>query len=407
MRFVLKLVGWLVVLALSLVGVLAGFYFSVREPIPALETDTYADAWSEPAAAVQAVSAKKRLTELRREVGYPSVSAAVAVDGKFVWSEAQGYSELAHALRATRETPYAVGSVSKPLTAAVVMRLAERGAIDLDKDVRTYIPWFPAKAQPFTTRQLLSHQAGIRHYNFTLEPPIFSEFGSNVQYNNVKDSVGVFANDPLLFEPDSSFSYSSYGYVLLSAIVEVASGAPFIDTMQAELFTPLGMAHSGNDDKLHPVAGRADDYQNIMRDGHVIQAPDTNSSGKIAGGGFYSTPQDLVLFGVALLDDKVINAQTREMMFTPRKLKNGKVNPQDYALGFRVDMISDPAYPGKTWRAVHHGGVAVGSQAMLVLLPDQRVVVAITVNASTQPPARGMFDAATDIALLFAEARGK
>lgn len=407
MRFVLKLIGGLIVLALFLAGGLAGFYYSVREPIPALATDTYADDWVDPAFSEAGTRAKRRLTALRRDIGYPSASIAVAVDGRIVWSEAQGYADLAHNARATRETPYAVGSVSKPLTAAVVMRLAERGAIDLDKDVRSYIPWFPAKAYPVTARQLLSHQAGIRHYNWTLEPPIFSEFGSKIQYNSIKDSVGVFANDPLLFEPDTSFSYSSYGFVLLSAVVEAACGAPFIDTMNAELFAPVGMTHSGADDKRQPLPGRASDYQNIARDGYVIQAPDTNSSGKWAGGGFRSTPSDLAQFGIALLDDKVVNAQTREMMFTPRTMKNGKVNPQDYALGFRVDMLKMTAMPGKTWRAVHHGGVAVGSQAMLILLPDQRTVVALAVNASTQPPARGLFDAASDIAIWFAESRPK
>jgi CubicO group peptidase (beta-lactamase class C family) len=142
-----------------------------------------------------------------------------------------------------------------------------------------------------------------------------------------------------------------------------------------------------------------------MRDGHVIAAPETNSSGKWAGGGFRSTPSDLARLGVALLDGKVVSAQSLEAMFTPRTLRDGNVNPQDYGLGFRIDEIKDPAYPGKSWRAVHHGGVAVGSQAMFVLLPKERVVVALATNASTQPPGRGMFDAATDIAILFAEAR--
>jgi serine beta-lactamase-like protein LACTB, mitochondrial len=164
------------------------------------------------------------------------------------------------------------------------------------------------------------------------------------------------------------------------------------------------MTLSGPDDKLKPVPGRARDYMNVARDEHVLAAPETNSSNKWAGGGFRSTPQDLARFGIALLDGQVVSAEARELMFTPRKLKNGKTNLQDYGLGFRVDTIKDSAYPGKSWRAVHHGGVAVGSQAMLVLLPKERVVVALTANATTQPPGRGMFDAATDLALMFAEA---
>ena len=153
------------------------------------------------------------------------------------------------------------------------------------------------------------------------------------------------------------------------------------------------------------MPGRASDYQNILRDGAVLPAPFTNSSGKWAGGGFRGTPTDLARFGAALLRGEVVGRETLQVMFTPRTLANGKVNRQNYALGVRVDQITDPAFPGKSWRAVHHGGVAVGSQAMLVMLPDQKIVVALSANATRQPPGQGMFDTATDIALVFAETR--
>lgn len=406
MRFLLRTLGVVVLLLVVAAAGLGGLYLSLREPIPDLEADKYADTQIVEGAPVQLVGrARQRLTELRREIGYPSVSVAVAVGGNIVFLEAQGFADVAARRRATVDTPYAIGSVSKSLTAAGVMRLADRGALALDADVRAYVPSFPAKPFAITARQLLSHQAGIRHYRFEFSPPTFSDFGSNVQFNSVRDSLVMFQDDPLLFEPDTSFSYSTYGYTLVSAAAESAAGQPFLDMMQTEVFGPLGMTHTGGDDKLHPVAGRAGDYQNIFRDGHVVAAPETNSSNKWAGGGFRSTPRDLAVFGAALLGGKVVSAESLQAMFTPRKLRNGAVNPQDYALGFRVDIIKDPAYPGKSWRTVHHGGVAVGSQAMLVLMPDSNVVVALTANATTQPPARGMFDAATDIAVLFAEGR--
>lgn len=404
MRLALKTVGVILLLLVLAAGGLAGSYFALREPIPALEADAYADSHVEPAADLAAVAAaRSRLTQLRREIGYPSVSVAVAVAGKVVWLEAQGYADLAAKRRATAATPYAIGSVSKALTAAGVMRLADRGVLALDVDVRAYVPSFPAKPHAITARQLLSHQAGIRHYRFELSPPTFSDFGSNVRYASVRDSLAVFQDDPLLFEPDTSFSYSTYGYTLLSAAAESAAGTPFLDMMQAEVFGPIGMTATGGDDKQKPVAGRASDYQNIARDGHVIAAPEVDVSNKWAGGGFRSTPRDLAVFGAALLEGKIVSAEGLAAMFTPRKLRSGAVNPQDYGLGFRIDMLSDPAYPGKKWRAIHHGGVAVGAQAMLMLFPDSGVVVALSANATTQPPARGMFEAASDIAVLFTE----
>jgi len=404
MRFVLRTVGVIVLLLVLAAGGLAGFYFSLREAIPELETDTVADTQTDPGVDLQALaSARARLTQLRREIGYPSVSVAVAIGGKVVWQEAQGYADLAGKRRATIATPYAIGSVSKSLAAAGVMRLADRGVLALDVDVRAYVPSFPAKPYAITLRQLLSHQAGIRHYRFELSPPTFSDFGSNVRYASVRDSLIVFQDDPLLFEPDTSFSYSTYGYTLASSAAESAAGAPFLDMMQSEVFGPLGMTSTGGDDKLHPAAGRAKDYQNIARDGHVIATPEVDVSNKWAGGGFRSTPHDLAVFGAAMLDGKVVSADGLAAMFTPRKLRSGAVNPQDYGLGFRVDVLKDPAYPGKSWRAIHHGGVAVGAQAMLILFPDSGVVVALSANATTQPPARGMFDAASDIAVLFIE----
>lgn len=110
MRFALKTVG--VILLVLTAGGLAGSYFALREPIPALEADVYADSHVEPVADLAAVAAaRSRLTQLRREFGYPSVSVAVAVAGKVVWSEAQGYADLAAKRRATIATPYAIGSV--------------------------------------------------------------------------------------------------------------------------------------------------------------------------------------------------------------------------------------------------------------------------------------------------------
>jgi len=237
MRIAIRILGGLLVLLLLAGGALVAMYLSWREPIRGLEEDIgeeVVDGDRVHSFGPALGAAYERLIQLRREIGYPSVSAAVAVDGKIFWTHAQGYADLDRAARATPDTIYPVGSVSKPLTAAVVMRLADRGVIDIDKDIRTYLPSFPAKAYPFTTRQLLSHQAGVRHYRLAFAPPTFSEFGSNVAYANVRDSLAVFADDPLLFEPDTAFEYSSHGYTVLAAVAEAAAGRPFLNVMQAE-----------------------------------------------------------------------------------------------------------------------------------------------------------------------------
>lgn len=242
MRRVLKFFGVLVALAVLLVGGIAAFYLSIRQPVPDLAIARHVE--SRPTDGINPdvlQKARARLAELRREGGYPSVSVAVAIGGQVVWLEAQGFADLERAAKTTIDTPYAIGSVSKSLTAAVAMRLVDQGRLDLDKDVRTYVSAFPQKAYPITARQLLSHQAGIRHYRFEFSPPTFSDFGSNTQFDSVGDSLKIFADDPLSFEPDTSFQYSTYGYTLLSAVIEGAAGRPFLEVMQAELFEPLAM----------------------------------------------------------------------------------------------------------------------------------------------------------------------
>jgi CubicO group peptidase (beta-lactamase class C family) len=406
LRIVFRIFVGLLLLVVVGLGGLYALYETNKVAIPDLAKSSAVESRvAEGPYSTVVARAAERLEQLRREIGYPAVSVAVAFDGAVLWQEARGWASIERKEPAKVTTPFAIGSVSKTLTAAVAMKLAERGTLDLDADIRKYLPSFPQKEHVITARQLLSHQAGIRHYTFALSPPTFSEFGATEQYDRVSDSLRVFANDPLLFKPDTNFAYSSYGYNLLSAVMEAAAGKPFLDLMQAELLAPLQLANTGPDDKLRPVPGRASDYQSIMRDGAVIPAPFTNSSGKWAGGGFRATPADLASFGAALLQGDVVAPATLQIMFTPRTLSNGQVNPQDYALGVRIDVLKDPAYPGRSWRAVHHGGVATGSQAMFVMLPDQKVVVALSANATTQPPARGMFDAATDIAILFAEGR--
>lgn len=396
----------MVVLIVLGIAALVGLYESNRIVIADIGKAQSIDARIEPGVeAALAQQASDAIENLRRLGGYPAVSVAVAVKGQVVWQEARGWAIVETKTPATIDTSFAIGSVSKALTAAVAMKLAERGVLNLDADIRSYVPSFPKKDHVITARQLLSHQAGIRHYRFVLSPPTFSEMGSTTQYDTTVESVGVFAQDPLLFKPDTEFSYSSFGFTLLSAAMEGAAGQPFLELMKRELFEAHGLSQTDADDKRKAIAGRAADYQNYVRDGAVIAAPFTNGSGKWAGGGFRSTPTDLARFGAALVKGQIIGADTLKVMFEPRRLASGRVNRQNYALGVRVDSITDEKYPGKTWRAVHHGGVAVGAQSMLVMLPDQEVVVAISTNATTLPPAQGLFGTATSIAVMFAERR--
>ena len=401
MRWILRVLGGLLLLVLVVVGGLTAVYFANREPIPDLARADHADRAVALAPAELIEKARTRLLKMREEQSFPSVSIAVASGGNIVWAEADGYADLAAKRLATTRTQYSIGSTSKPLSAALIVRLADQGVIDLDKDIRTYVPSFPQRPYVVTARELLSHQGGVRHYGLNLTPPLFSESVSQIQYNSATASIAIFANDPLLFEPDTDFTYSSFGYTLLSAAVEGATRSHFLEVMQREIFTPLGMTASGPDDRLQANPDRATEYQNFARDGYVVPAPYSNLSMKWAGGGFRATPSDLARFGIALLDGKIVSPQSRDMMFTPRTLRNGKVNAQHYGLGFRMVEWPDKTRPDKPFRAAHHGGVAVGTRTLLIVMPSDNVVVAFTGNVVSFD--FGVFDTISDIAIMFAE----
>lgn len=340
----------------------------------------------------------------RTDLVAPSISVAVGVRGKVVLADAIGHADLEAGTPATAETLYAIGSVSKPLTAALVARLWELGKLDIDLDVRAYVPDFPRKQYPFTLRQLLSHQAGIRHYAFKLSLPTFSESDLDREFQSTKEALTLFADDPLLFEPDAGFEYSTFGYTLVAAAVEQVTGLAYEQALAAFVLDPLGMSETSVDDLARIGGTRASDYVRSWSKSAVLPAPSTNSSYKRAGGGLASTPTDLVKFGIAMLGNDLLAAETREVMFTARTLPGGELNPRHYGLGWTIGglMLKDEA-SGKE-RVIplwHHGGTRAGSVAILMIVPEYEIVVAAAANAVGRGGSGQITGISADIARTF------
>ena len=174
------------------------------------------------------------IRDTMRALGAPGAQITVMKDGVVLWSEGFGWADLEQQVPVTPLTRFRVGSVSKSLTSMALGLLVQEGKLDLDAPVQRYVPAFPRKPWPVTTRQVAGHLAGIRHYN-----P--GEFESRRHYATVTEGLAIFEKDTLLFEPGTRYSYSSYGYNLVSAVLEGASGRPFLALMQERVFGPLGM----------------------------------------------------------------------------------------------------------------------------------------------------------------------
>ncbi len=309
------------------------------------------------------------LRDSMARAGVPGAQIAVMRNGRLVWSEGIGFADLEQGVGVSTTTRFRAGSVSKALTSAALGLLVEQGRIDLDAEVQRYVPGFPRKRWPITVRQLAGHLAGLRHYRG-------DEFASRARYESVLDGLAVFQDDSLLAEPGTRYLYSSYGWNLLSAVVEGAAGRPFLEVMGGNVFAPLGLTHTVADHADSLVAGRARWYSVADSGRAVVNAPWVDNSLKWAGGGFLSTAEDLAAFGDAMAGGRLIRRETAETLWTSQRQRDGRETR--YGLGWIVRQDS----AGHRW--VGHSGGSMGGTAYLVVYPEERLVLALLVN-SDQP----------------------
>lgn len=295
----------------------------------------------------------------------PGLAVAVAMDGKIVWSEAFGYADLETKKPVTTTTRFRIGSVSKPLTAAGLVLLVQRGQLDLDAPVQKYVPDFPVKPEGvITTRLAAGHLAGIRHYRG-------SETHLNRPFASVHDGLEIFENDPLLSPPGGKFSYSTYSWSLVSAVMESAAHREFLDYMESEVFKPLRMDHT-RPDRAGVVDPDRTRFYKKQEDGKFVEAEPINSSYKWAGGGFLSTAEDLVRFGSALLQLGYLTAPSLKLLFTSQKTADGKSTGNGIGWFVRHDAEGQPFY--------YHTGGQQGATSMIFIAPQERLVVALVCN---------------------------
>ena len=314
-----------------------------------------------------AIAADRRIIlDTMRVLGAPGASVTVMKDGAVVWSEGFGWADIEQHVAVTPLTRFRIGSVSKSLTSIGLGMLVEEGKIDLDAPIQRYVPSFPIKQAPVTVRELAGHLAGIRHYRG-------NEMLIQRHYANVTESLDIFRHDTLLFTPGTRFSYSSYGFNLLSAAMEHAAGEPFVEFMARRVFEPLGLRHTVAEFSDSLIPFRAHFYTRADSGDGILNAPFVDNSYKWAGGGFLSTTEDLARVGQLLVDGAMLQPETRSLLWTSQRTTDGKET--GYGMGWFVDHDS----AGR--RRVYHSGGSVGGTAYLLIYPDQKLVLALLVNS--------------------------
>ncbi|HSS20173.1 MAG TPA: serine hydrolase domain-containing protein [Pyrinomonadaceae bacterium] len=297
----------------------------------------------------------------------PAFSVAIVVGNEVRYLQGFGMADLENSVPAKATTAYRLGSMTKTITATAVMQLAEKGKLDLDKPVQQYCAAFPEKQWPLSTRQLLAHLGGIRDYD---NKKFLEEYFSTRHYSNITDSLEIFKNDPLLQEPGTKYSYSTYGYNLLGCVIEGASGVSYAAYISDNILKPAGMTRTRVDDVSEIIPERARGYGKT-REGTVVNTRLSDTSNKIPAGGLVSSVEDIGRFAVALFERKLLDEASTQQMWTPQKTRDDKVVP--YALGWRVGERNG-------MKEVFHGGAAAGFSTFLYLLPDKKTAVVLMAN---------------------------
>jgi len=316
----------------------------------------------------QSSMADLAIDELKESANLVGLSAVVFNPQGEKWSRYVGYADKSAQIALSPATQFRYASVSKFVTTGLLAKLVSEGKIDLDESIYTYIPNFPKKKHDFTVRQLVTHTAGIPHYQ--------SLYDFNIDYNakpytNVQQGVALFEDRSLLHKPGSRYHYSSFAFNLLSLVIENAGKKPFLSqlshmtntinvpTIQAEHFDTPNADWS----KLYSSSGNSLSRNNI---GY-----------KWAGGGLVGTPADLAKFGVSLLEGTMISHSTLETFNKPQVFDNKskiKVSRSYMGVGWRV---KENRY-GQ--RHFHHSGSISGARSHISVFPLQSESVVLLSN---------------------------
>lgn len=302
--------------------------------------------------------------EFIEDNGLHGAQISIGKGNEIIWSAVFGYADSENKLPVHDSTRFRINSIFKSMTSVALTKLVSEGKLDLDAPIQQYVPDFPRKRYQITTRQLAGHLAGIRDYKEDdLRDLIRTE-----HFENATDALTIFKNDSLLFKPNSKFHYTSFGWNLIGAIIEGISKENYLDYMQKNIWTPIGLFNTCGDNsrvltpnrsKFYDLTGQANDLGDL--------------SYKYPGGGLLSTAADLVKFGNEILNGKYFDQKAKMILFECQTTLDGKKT--GYGMGWYIGVDKNGH---RIW---YHTGDSFSSSSYLIIYPDDNLVIAFLANS--------------------------
>jgi len=293
----------------------------------------------------------------------PSLSAAVVRDGALVWQGLRGTAVRdGETARPTPDTQYRIGSLTKTLTAALVMQLVDDGALDLADTVATYVPEGPFADA--TIRGLLSHAAGL-----PAEP--VGPWWERSRGRSYEELVGANADASRVLAPGERYHYSNLSYAILGRVVEVLRGAPWADVLTQRLLAPLGMART----TYAATSPHADGYSVEALTGMLVAEPHQDTGAMAPAGQLWSTPADLCRWLAELARPTLVTTASLTAMTTPQSADPDEKGAGAYGLGLRLSVAGERVLTG-------HGGSMPGFLAGAYVDRDSGVGAVVLANTA-------------------------
>jgi CubicO group peptidase (beta-lactamase class C family) len=291
----------------------------------------------------------------------PGVALVIIRDGKAVKTAAYGLANLELNVPVKPETVFEIGSITKQFTAAGILLLAQDGKLSVDDKISAHLPDVPSAWTNITIRHLLTHTSGIKSYT-GLDGFQLTKHLTQPQF------ISAVGREPMDFAPGVSWKYCNTGFSLLGYIIENVSGQNYWDFMSERIFRPLGMNATTNRLPSLIIPNRASGYEQTN---HVLINRDYDLTEVFSAGAIASTVGDLAKWNAALDGDTLLNAATKEQMWTPAELNGGK--PTKYGFGWFVDTLDGH-------KNIGHSGSTSGFSATIQRFPDDKLAIIILTN---------------------------
>lgn len=307
---------------------------------------------------------RKMAKELMTVAQLPGLSVAIRKNDKIVFAEGFGYANIEKKLPVSSTTQFRAASTSKVITVTGLAKMMQDGIIDIDAEVQKYVPQYPLKQYPITLKQLAGNISGMPHY--LSDDKLEHRF-----YPTIKDALNVFSHHKLLFKPQTKYSYSSAGFVLLSAAMEGASGVNFLYYLQDKVFNPLGMKSTEPDLGKYKLMPSLTKYYKKQDDRYVAINNPRDVSSIWAAGGFVTTPTDLVNMTKAYSNGYLTKSIVNKMFESQTLLSGEKTN---VGIGWRIGSDME----GR--KIIEHAGATEGTRSIISYFPDEDIAVSVITN---------------------------